>query len=227
MEKFLNFIFPSECLSCHKVGSPFCYACCENCLLISDDVCLVCQENSLNGYTHKTCFAKVKTPSRFVSVFSYQDSVRNCIRNSKYGSKEFAGLKTLTKHALTILSKRDVRFDADLIIPVPISKAKNFERGFNQSAIISNILSTTLLKIPVYNNAVVRIKNTIPQAGLSKEERKTNVQNAFVCRALVKGKKILVVDDICTTGATLISLTNVLLEAGAKDVCCFTLAKRL
>ena len=226
MEKFLDFIFPSECLNCHKVGSPFCYACCENCLLISDDVCIVCQKNSLDGYTHKTCFTKVTVPSRFISVFSYQDSVRNCIRNSKYGSKEFAGLRILTKHALTILSKRDVRFDADMIIPVPISKEKNFERGFNQSAIIGHILSNAL-KVPMYPNAVVRTKNTNPQAGLSKEERQKNVQGAFACRALVKEKKILVIDDICTTGSTLISLANVLLEAGAKDVCCFTLAKRL
>ena len=226
MEKFLNFIFPSECLSCHKVGAPVCYACCESCALIDSDVCVVCKNNSLNGYTHRMCASNLLVPSRLISVFSYQDSVRQCIRNSKYGPKEFAALKTLTKHALTILSKRETVFGVDLIIPVPISKSKNFERGFNQSSIIAQVLAGAY-NIPVNQNAVVRLKNTVPQAGLSKEERQKNVQGAFACSSVVKGKNVLVVDDICTTGATLLSLAKTLLESGAKDVCCFTLAKRL
>ena len=92
-------------------------------------------------------------------------------------------------------------------------------RGFNQSEDLANNLSASF-KIPVLRNALIKVKNTAPQAELDKEERGKNIINAFACdnSEVVKGKKILLVDDVYTTGSTMEECSRVLKENGAKSI---------
>jgi ComF family protein len=107
----------------------------------------------------------------------------------------------------------------DLIIPVPIHHLKKAERGYNQSDFIAKGLSTAL-NIPYSSKSIKRIKYTESQTKLNMNERALNVSNAFKARSSnkLKGKNILVVDDVCTTGATLLECAKVLLGAGANSV---------
>ena len=107
----------------------------------------------------------------------------------------------------------------DFIIPIPLHKNKLKKRGFNQAEELAKGISKFLEK-PIFNDVLLKIKPTFAQMELSKEKRRENIKGAFVCQKpiVVRGKKILLVDDIFTTGATMEECARVLKEAGAREV---------
>ncbi|MBI3260309.1 MAG: ComF family protein [Ignavibacteriae bacterium] len=116
--------------------------------------------------------------------------------------------------------------DFEMIIPVPIHKARKRERGYNQSDYIASGISQ-VLGIPLVLETVIRSRYTTSQTTLSAAERKVNVLGAFAAgrnKAMIKGKKLLLVDDVFTTGTTLNSCATALLEIGALRVDVATLA---
>lgn len=115
--------------------------------------------------------------------------------------------------------------DFNWIVPVPLHPKRRRERGFNQSELLSNALSTKIA-IPV-NSCLRRIRSTRPQVGLTDSQRSENVRNAFECRnkAQIHGRRILLIDDVMTTGATVSSAAQALLNAGALRVSVLTLAR--
>jgi len=118
------------------------------------------------------------------------------------------------------------REDFDLVVPVPLHPKRRRERGFNQAALLSRDLSR-LIAIPCCENTLVRARDTAPQVGLSDSERFRNVRQAFRCAhpGDVARKKVLMVDDVMTTGATVCSAGEALLDAGALRVSVLTLAR--
>jgi ComF family protein len=111
-------------------------------------------------------------------------------------------------------------FEYDFIIPLPIHHARTRERGYNQSQVIANGISS-IINIPVNNSIVKRKKYTQSQTTLKAEERRNNVSQVFGPKKnylLVSGKKVLLIDDVLTTGSTLNSCANTLLQLGAKQV---------
>jgi len=114
---------------------------------------------------------------------------------------------------------------ADLIVPVPLHATRLRERGYNQSTLLAEQLSRAS-KLPVVEPALIRVKATTPQVTLNAAERKANVRAAFEARSdLVRGRRVLLVDDVCTTGATLESSGIALRQAGATFVWALTLAR--
>lgn len=112
-----------------------------------------------------------------------------------------------------------------MVIPVPLCKSHFKERGYNQSEKIAYPLSLSL-SLPMISDAVFRLKETSSQITLSREERFLNLEDAFIGNsAKLKGKKVLLVDDIITTGATLRSCTKALIDSGCKTVFCITVAQ--
>ena len=118
------------------------------------------------------------------------------------------------------------RAQFDLIVPVPLHPKRRRERGYNQSAILAHSLGR-LIGIPADESALNRMSQTLPQVGLTDAERVKNVRGAFTCRKpdRVAGKRILLVDDVMTTGATVHSASRSLLEGGALRVSVLTLAR--
>ncbi len=110
-------------------------------------------------------------------------------------------------------------FSRHILIPIPLEKRKLKWRGFNQAQEIAKELSN-FLKTPVFNGVLIKIKSTPPQVELPEKERKENIKDAFFCQGSgwVKDKKILLVDDIYTTGSTLEEAAKVLKIAGAKEI---------
>jgi ComF family protein len=115
---------------------------------------------------------------------------------------------------------------ADLIVPVPLHASRAAERGYNQAALLAHALASCL-ELPVQEAAVIRVRATASQIHLNPAERRANVRDAFQCREDVNGLRILLIDDVCTTGATLEACAAALRACGAASVFGLTAARAL
>jgi ComF family protein len=131
---------------------------------------------------------------------------------------------TLAAEILPFVEKLD--WQIDLVIPVPLSRKRLRERGYNQVAMIAMPLAMGL-NVRYAPRQLVRNKETRTQVGLSRAERRENTHNAFQARTGVAGKTVLVVDDVATTGSTLSACAAALTAAGAKEVYALTVARAL
>jgi len=225
MENLLTTLFPTKCYFCNTGNKPFCRNCLEKCIRVDKSICIVCEQLAIEGQTHVFCHDKY-IPNRLFSAFRYKGVVRECIRTAKYSSKLFYPLKLLTYKASKLLSTSGFNIKEYLIIPIPLSKKKARSRGFNQAELIGNVLANDF-KLQIQPKALIRVKETLSQYKETREERFKNLENAFLGdKTTIKGSKVLVVDDICTSGATLFEATRALKAAGATDVVCFSLAKK-
>jgi len=115
----------------------------------------------------------------------------------------------------------------DAVAAIPLNKDRFKERGYNQAEVLARPLAN-LLKVPIISASIVRVKKTQSQVGLSLPQRKSNVENAFLAdHQIVNSKKVLIVDDVATTGSTIDACSQSLLDAGAKSVFGLTLARAL
>jgi ComF family protein len=154
----------------------------------------------------------------------FEEPVRNVLHRVKYQSDlglgesmAFELAKELNKYA----------WEIELIVPMPLSKQREFDRGYNQAAIFAYPLAL-LTGIPYSRQALKKAKDTISQVKLNAEQRRENVRGVFQAQPrLVAGKTILVVDDVATTGASLNEAAYTLREAGAKEVYALTIARAL
>ncbi len=115
--------------------------------------------------------------------------------------------------------------DLDAVVPVPLHRSRERERGYNQAALLARELAECL-GLPVKEDILFRTRATPPQVGLSAEERRANVLGAFRCQSgSLTGSRVLLVDDVCTTGATLEAAAVALHEGGATLIWAYTLAR--
>jgi ComF family protein len=226
MDNIFNKIFPPKCLFCSIVGSFFCENCLSGCRLVKYQKCIVCNQPSIDGKTHQNCL-EPGIPSQLICIYEYYGKVRECIKKSKYYSRQFLALKILSKEALGLSYEWMESFEGFTCVPIPLSKEKYLSRGFNQALLIALTLSKGL-KLELDDSLLTRIKGTKAQHAINRRERFKNVFGCFeALETNLKGKKILLVDDICTTGATLLEASKTLYKAGAEEVKCFTLSKKL
>lgn len=221
--------FPSniKCVFCGTEVSGE-IAVCEKCYktlpFIRGKSCLKCGGHVLE---EDVCIDCAKNEHEFVrnfAVFDYDGVLRDKILSFKQAGRKHIGY-ALSWFVYEKFMSLGIDFDA--VIPMPISKERRKERGFNQADIlVGNIEEMTGL---VNKDIIKKVKNTPHQTGLSRENRQTNLDSAFVVpdKSLVKGKTLLVVDDIYTTGATLSEVASTLNRAGAKAVYGLTLARTL
>jgi ComF family protein len=127
--------------------------------------------------------------------------------------------------ALGMRVKNSIFSNADLLIPIPLHKTKKALRGYNQSEVLANGLAT-IIPIPIVLESIIRSKHTKSQTYLNKEARKENVKDVFevIKPLVVQNKKIILLDDVITTGATIEACANELLKAGANEVMLLSLA---
>lgn len=188
--------------------------------------CVICNTFCQNGFTHVGCLTFF-TPEKLLSPFLYEGVIKKLIVSSKFGQMSFYNLELLTKIALDLTAcsflKNAVTQDA-LIVPVPSSKDRLHARGFNPADVIAKALSEHK-----FCPFLVRKKKTLYQSELSKAARFANVGGAFevpsAFLAKLKGQDVILVDDLCTSGATFIECAKVLKAAGARFVMCFSLAR--
>lgn len=160
---------------------------------------------------------------RVISVVKYEEDIKNLIYKFKYSNHTYLAriMGAMMAHKLD-----QEGIQVDLILPVPLYKGKERERGFNQSTLLCKYIVKEN-NIPLNTDTLIRIKNTKVMHNLSKKERHENVSNAFkiIEKGVVMNKNILLVDDIFTTGATVNICSKLLIESGAKSVTVFTFAR--
>lgn len=154
----------------------------------------------------------------------YTDMVREAILRFKYHGEPWRaeGFGALAVHWPAPL--------VDAIVPVPLHKARLRERGYNQSLLLARELSRAW-QLPLHDDWLLRVVNTRHQVGLTKTEREQNVAQAFAVperlRPQLQGKRVLLVDDVMTTGSTLLACARALRKAGVKRVQSVTLASAI
>ncbi len=208
----LDLLYPQFCFNCQREGSYLCEDC-QSTLRISNIHQKYQSQNLKDLY-----FA-----------LPYQETlIKNLIQKFKYRPlvKELAN--PLTSLIITHFQLLDNKpnFSGFTLIPVPLEKSKLKWRGFNQAEEIGKELAK-FLKIPLILDCLVKIRETLPQVELSDQERKENVKDAFSIKngSQILGKKILLVDDIYTTGSTLEECAKVLKKAGAKEIIGIVIAR--
>ncbi len=221
---FLDSLFPYRCLLCFKEGEVLCTKCNLSLKPISNQFCIICHKPSFSGLTHNSC-KNTLTPDGSLSMFSYKD-IDKLIIDGKYNfiSRifEIFGIK-LADFLISLGVKNN--FENFIVTSLPLSNSRLRWRGFNQSHITaSSFSSKTNL---TYKQLLLRDKHKKSQKDLSREERKTNVLNAFQAfpGAPIKNQDILLIDDVVTTGFTLREAVKTLKQNGANEVWCLTIAK--
>jgi ComF family protein len=210
MDNLWDIIFDTKCVCCRAGKGLLCKDCVSQCCYLE------CCKYRLA--------VKSYAPLYVTSLFEYDGPVRVCIKEGKYGKKQFAALSLLTR--IGLVSKGWDKYDKGFVCtPIPLNPRKYRTRGFNQAAVISGQISR-YWGLEHRTDLLSRSKNTATQTGLVRKDRYSNIQGAFCAeREVVLGRSVLLVDDICTTGATLTEAAATLYKAGAKEVKAFTLAR--
>jgi ComF family protein len=227
MDKLLNLLFPPICLFCDRsYDELICKDCLNKCRYIFSRKCIICDKPTISGTTHHKCRSKIAPISSF-SIFSYEGVVRKCIKESKYSQKQFMALKELTRAGLDSATRAGLTYDERLlVVPIPISKSKMKTRGFNQAEIISKIVCGRF-GLRSGTRVMRRYAHTKPQHSKSRDIRFENTKGVFGVApgTNVRNAKILLVDDIITSGATMREASKTLYAAGADEIHCFSLSK--
>lgn len=234
-EVVLDALFPPLCHVCRKFIPAagelhICQGCRELMSPIVAPLCIVCGIPFAGAGNDHLCGGCSTSPPRFNAAraaLAYEGASRDLIHSFKYRNKTHLRrpLALLTMEVLSefIRSRRP-----DLIMPVPLHRKKLSTRGFNQALLLGEILSQRL-KIPLDRRNLRRTRWTESQVNLAAPDRIKNVKGAFSIREsdLVKGRRVLLVDDVITTGSTVEECGRVLKAAGATDVTVITVARAL
>lgn len=231
LDAVIDYLFPPHCAICGRFGAWLCDRCLERVDTFEAPICYRCGMPLGTGLTtarHKPgCRAASEKELQidgFVACGFYEGVLRQAILTFKYdGLQTLASpLGGLMAAAWTRLSPANLPLDG--IIPVPLHPARQRHRGFCQATLLARELATEL-HVPLLEGSLIRTKHTMPQVGLSARERQANVRDAFRCtNTALSGKRILVVDDVVTTGSTLGSACAALRQAGSPSAWALTVA---
>ncbi len=223
LSALLGLLFPPRCVVCQRVGDWICPECLPAFPHLQEPLCARCSAPVQEGTA--LCVGCQREPLRLGggrSVAPFRGPARAAIHLLKY------------RHALslaeplgTLMARRWAARGApvDLVVPVPLHPARFRARGYNQAALLAWAVGRRL-GLPVDEGALLKVRATKAQMALGLEERRANVQGAFIAREeRVGGQRVLLVDDVCTTGATLEACADALRAGGAREVWALTLAR--
>lgn len=219
----LDWIYPPICASCGEPGYRVCASCRSKISYIDGNLCFICGEPLQNqNRVCENCAKNTPPYTAMRNLANYEGVIRDCIHALKYEQNQalgeyFAGeLANLVEHS---------RWHVDLVLPVPLSPKREAQRGYNQANCLARPLAARL-GVRYHLFALKRTRDTPTQVGLSGEERWQNVVGAFYAvPEIVIDKKLLIVDDVMTTGATMAACAQALQEAGSAEIYCLTLGR--
>lgn len=234
-QKILNFILPPRCVLCGKVlrdDQGICDSCINNVEFLKLPICYRCGQplNEVTGQNnaHLLCARCLRTKRQVFrlsrSAFAYDDFSKKLILDFKF--YDYTDLAALLAKMLYVAGNDIFQSGVDIIIPVPLHYTRLIKRKYNQSSLLAKELSK-LTGIKTDNFILRKKRRTKPQVECSGTARLNNLKNAFIVKnpAKIKGKRVLLIDDVLTTGATLRECAVTLKRAGAKSVDNLTAAR--
>lgn len=217
-----DLLFPKKCLTCSRAGRYLCWSCLAK-LPLERQACPYCKGLSLNGKTHKRCLSKLGLDGHYY-LWEYRGVVRKAILTMKY-KFAFDIARDLVDLASNKLKKNPILGKKIILLPVPSHPLRKNWRGFNQSEAVGKPLAEAM-GWEYKPNLLVKVRPTMAQTELKRGARLSNLQNAFSLNGgIAPGKRIVLFDDIWTTGSTLKEACRELKKAGVKKVWGLTLAK--
>lgn len=242
-EIFIDALFPRDCAACAAPlagPGPFCPSCAELTLEIESPHCPRCGLPNVESEKHcPDCRElnrvnvinsnNIKHFTRARAIYVYGAVVEQGLRRCKFANAPHIA-QMAGHHMAQVLNKTtlglDLQFNA--LVPIPVGTQRLRTRGFDQAVLMAQALGEHMQK-PVLKHALRRQRETEAQALQSRQKRRKNVQNAFVCLQAkkLKNKKILLIDDVMTTGMTAQAASQALLSAGARQVEVLTFARAI
>ena len=220
----LDWLFPPVCGGCGRKGFRWCPDCQKQVIRVPEPVCQCCGLPLSRPGLCPSCRDSHPPYQAIRSWVVFEGPIRHAIHTMKYRRNAALG-DALAPHLAGYVHQLGWR--VDLVVPVPLSRQRMKERGYNQASLFAFPLAT-LQGWRYSSQVLVRTRETRSQVGLSPLERKVNISGAFRAEpALAKDKAILLVDDVVTTGATLAACSETLVEAGAQVVYALTMARAL
>lgn len=221
--KLLDFIFPRRCFGCGKEGDYICATCRSTILRIEPPLCPKCGLPQPSESLCPVCSHRETAIDGIRSPFHFTGTIRQAVHQLKYQNlRAAAGM--LAGLMSEYLKSNPV--PGETLVPVPLHPKRLKERGYNQSELLARELSK-LTGLALMTDCLVRKLQTPPQARTAAlEERRRNVKGAFACvDEKVRGKSIILIDDVATSGATLDAAAEALKSHGAAAVWGLTLAR--
>ncbi|WMM24219.1 ComF family protein [Tissierella sp. MB52-C2] len=200
-------------------------------LFRKNNICLFCKENNSNitGYICKDCYGRLEifhkelelnSPyiKRICYSMGYNRFIREIIGDYKFNGKNYL-YRPLGDIIIETITKNNIHKNIDLIMYIPLHNRKEAIRGYNQAELLGSFIGKKL-NIPLSKKNLIKTKWTKEQSHLTKINRVTNLKDSFNIKSPkeIKGKKILLVDDIITTGATMEECARLLINNGAREV---------
>lgn len=233
VDYFIDLFFPPKCIFCGKLLKPDTRPLvCEKCMneFSGDEmVCSKCGGKiySISGMPScPVCRISGRYYDAAISALEYSGNVKSAMHRYKLGYQNYIG-ENLASFPEKLLNDLNIGGNTvDYIVSVPCNSKQKIKRGFDPSTLIAVSLSKKL-DIVYLKNEILRVKNTPPQSGLNFRQRQENIRGAYKIKdkEIIKGKNILLVDDVITTGATVIEISRLLRRAGAKYVLAVSVAK--
>lgn len=209
LQKLWNLLFPPKCILCRK--------------LLAEDETDICQKCRKSLPECKKSNLRFSFVAGWTSVWYYKDAVRRSIQRYKFhGRRYYAGAYG---RALAVKLQKTDLYDFDMLTYVPTALLRRLHRGYDHAQLLCDEVAKELGVTPV--KALRKIRNTPPQSGIKDvSRRRANVLGAYKANEpdALRGKRILLLDDVITTGATISECARVLLTAGAKEVICASVA---
>ncbi len=224
-----NLIFPNVCVNCESIldrDYNLCDECNKKINFLTGHYCNVC--GTVIAHSTYTCGKCIFDPPQFKvlrSAFAYDQHSKGMILRFKFFDN-LSHVKVFAKWMYN--ANQDIFKGVKMIIPVPLHRLRLFKRKYNQAALLAKELSrlSNLFYAPF---VIKRVRNTCPQSGLSLQRREKNLKKAFNIfnKETIKGSIIVLIDDVVTTGATVRSCAQEMINSGAQEVRVLTLARTI
>ena len=214
LDKILDIIYPPVCGVCGRIDKN---SLCKKCEIQLRKQAVFGTDDYKEDYN--------KYFDEHLYAFMYSGVVRSIILNYKFNDDSYL-YKTFTNFLLKNKNIVENIKSYDIIVPVPLSKKREKERGYNQSLLIAKEISSSI-NIDIDKTCLKKTKNIVAQSTLNKEKRLKNTIGVYTIKYSknIQNKKVLIVDDIYTTGSTVNECSKILKQAGAKNIGILTIAK--